>query len=238
MNRSQLTHRVAAAIAVTVALAVVGSTVALATDSASHNAYTGCLNQRLGTLYRVQLNPSSAPRCLRGDELVSWNQTGPAGAAGPRGPQGPKGDTGTPGTTGPAGPAGATGDVGPAGPQGPTGDSGPVGPTGPPGPAGEAVGYAHILSDGSVDTNDSKNIGSANVASPFPGVYCFTGLSFTPHNLVAMLGNQFNATRIGGDLTSSVPLGACANVAGKVAYVLTNDAAGNSAPNAFYVVFN
>ncbi|HEY2769127.1 MAG TPA: hypothetical protein VGI87_01055 [Solirubrobacteraceae bacterium] len=114
-----------------------GAAVSAATSTPpSSTVYEGCLNRSLGALYNVQVNPSSAPRCLRGDTLISWNQTGPAGAAGPKGdtgPAGPKGDTG------PAGAAGPKGDTGPAGPQGQAGPQGPQGSTGPAGANGNTV---------------------------------------------------------------------------------------------------
>jgi Collagen triple helix repeat (20 copies) len=79
------------------------------------------------------------------------------------------------GATGPAGAAGAQGKEGSAGKEGKAGKEGAVGP------AGTAVAYAHVESGGGVDSTNSKNVTSANVSHPGTGVYCFHGLSFTPH---------------------------------------------------------
>jgi hypothetical protein len=59
------------------------------------------------------------------------------------------------------------------------GARGPIGAAGAP---GSALAYARIL--GTVDANNSKAITAANLAHPANGVYCFSGLSFTPHNVV------------------------------------------------------
>ena len=109
----------------------------MATGSSSANVYEGCLSHKDGRLYNVQVNPSSAPTCSRGDTLITWNQSGPAGATGPSGPQGVTGPGGPKGDTGVTGPQGATGDTGVTGPQGATGDTGVTGPTGPEGPTGQ-----------------------------------------------------------------------------------------------------
>ena len=103
-----------------------------------------------GNFKTLNLTSASKP-CPRGQEKVSWNQTGskgskgaagdtgPQGAAGPQGAVGPKGalgDTGPPGPVGPGGAAGATGPTGPTGLTGATGASGPMGTDGPTGPTG------------------------------------------------------------------------------------------------------
>jgi hypothetical protein len=116
MTTFKITRRLAfIGLGVAVLAAAGGSAVALATGS-SGNVYDGCLNDNLGTLYNVRLDPSRPVRCRPRDRRIAWNQTGPAGAAGARGPQGPKGDAGSKGDTGPAGSGGATGAQGPAGP--------------------------------------------------------------------------------------------------------------------------
>jgi hypothetical protein len=136
MNKPRITRRAAIVGVSVAAVAAGGSGVALATTQGSSNVYQGCLNHNLGALYNVEVNPTTRPRCLSRDTVISWNQTGPAGAAGPQGakgdtgpagPAGDKGDTGAAGPAGPAGPAGAKGDTGPAGPQGPQGPQGPAG---------------------------------------------------------------------------------------------------------------
>jgi hypothetical protein len=45
--------------------------------------------------------------------------------------------------------------------------------------------YAHIFANGTVDGSDTLNLSNANVLHPDPGVYCLTGLSFTPHVVLA-----------------------------------------------------
>lgn len=73
------------------------------------------------------------------------------------------------------GKAGPTGPVGPAGPAGLTGPAGPTGPTGPQGPKGEngsAIAYAHVLSDGKLDTAHSKNVSEASSAGTGSGLFC------------------------------------------------------------------
>jgi hypothetical protein len=123
----QLTRRGAVVGAAAAAVLAGGSAAAVATTTGAKDVYQGCLRHEIGSLYHVELNPNSPPKCEPHDTVVSWNQTGPAGAAGP---VGPKGD---PGAMGPAGPQGLRGDpgaVGPAGPQGPKGDSGATGPAG------------------------------------------------------------------------------------------------------------
>jgi hypothetical protein len=148
MAITHLTRRIVATGAVVAAVAGGGSAAALATSSSSGNSFQGCLNSSIGAFYNVKVNPTSTPHCLRHDNPIKWNQTGPAGApgakgdTGPAGPAGPAGDKGPKGDTGPAGPAGPAGDTpGPAGPKGDTGPAGPMGlagPQGAPGPQGDS----------------------------------------------------------------------------------------------------
>jgi hypothetical protein len=44
--------------------------------------------------------------------------------------------------------------------------------------------YARVLDAGTVDTTQAKGITSANVSHPGTGIYCFSGLTVTPHNVV------------------------------------------------------
>jgi hypothetical protein len=89
----------------------------------------------------------------------------------------------------PAGAKGATGATGPAGAAGPTG------PKGAAGPAGQAVAYARVAAAGTIQTNigatpsQAKNIAQASITHPATGVYCFSGLSFTPATAVVALDN-------------------------------------------------
>jgi hypothetical protein len=156
-------HLVAIAVSVA-ALAGGASAVALGTDS-SASVYQACLQHDVGVLYHVKLNPSTPLRCRRGDKLISWAQTGPAGAAGTRGAKGDSGPAGASGATGPAGPRGPKGDTGPAGPQGPKGDTGPTGPS--------DVYYNEVENP----TPDS--FGNASVALTLPaGSYAVSGKAY------------------------------------------------------------
>jgi hypothetical protein len=86
---------------------------------------------------------------------------------------------------GPRGPRGFTGPAGPAGPRGATGATGPPGGIGPAGPPGTAAAYAHVPASGGVD--HAKNVTAAT--NPSAGLYCISGIPFTPNNAVATLGN-------------------------------------------------
>jgi hypothetical protein len=80
---------------------------------------------------------------------------------------------------------GLKGTPGPAGPQGPQGAQGAQGAQGPAGPAGTAVAYAHVAADGTLDATNSKGITAGQVSHTTGSFYCISGLSFTPHAVVA-----------------------------------------------------
>jgi hypothetical protein len=83
---------------------------------------------------------------------------------------------------------------GPKGLQGAAGTAGTPGTPGTPGapgPAGAALGWAHVLGDGTVDSG--HNVTTANVTHPFASGYCFIGLGFVPHAAVVSL-DGFNFT--------------------------------------------
>jgi hypothetical protein len=72
------------------------------------------------------------------------------------------------------------------GANGASGAAGAKGDKGDAGADGSAVAYAHVNSDGTLDTSLSKNITSAQVAKTgSSGAYCFRNLSFTPKSAVA-----------------------------------------------------
>lgn len=172
MSRFRLTRRALTVGVAAAAIAATGSAAALAIGSSSSNVYEGCLQHRIGALYHVELNPSSPPRCLQHDTLVTWNQTGPAGAAGAPGPTGPAGPKGDPG------PAGAAGAIGPAGPQGPKGDAGATGPQGEPGPKGDTgpagpAGTTTVYTSSTLNANGSAADVTVNV--PKAGEYFVSG---------------------------------------------------------------
>jgi hypothetical protein len=92
------------------------------------------------------------------------------------------------GNTGRTGAPGAPGIEGPPGKEGPQGKEGSAGGEGPQGAAGTlatALAYAHVSPEGVVEAANSKNAGT--VVHPSEGVYCFSHLSFTPHNVVVSL---------------------------------------------------
>ena len=51
-----------------------------------------------------------------------------------------------------------------------------------------ARGYVHVLVDGTVDPKSSFNVTQANILRQAPGLYCLSGLSFTPNFVSATLG--------------------------------------------------
>jgi hypothetical protein len=82
--------------------------------------------------------------------------------------------------TGPKGPQGATGPGGAKGDKGDKGDKGEKGERGLTGEAGSALAFASIESSGTVEVESSKGVTQANVEHPALGIYCISGLSFTP----------------------------------------------------------
>ena len=107
----------------------------------------------------------------------------------------------------PAGPRGATGATGPAG---------PAGQTGPAGAPGQAVAYARLQPDGTILGGippQAKNIAQASISHPVAGVYCFSGLSFTPATALVALDNA-DANLVSNQIASVAvfrgeSLGAC-----------------------------
>src|SRR5216683_1603478 len=72
--------------------------------------------------------------------------------------------------------------------------TGPAGGQGPAGAPGSAVAYARVdpfpgslAGSGTVDAANSKNVTQANVSHAGVASYCFSGLSFTPHNAVVSI---------------------------------------------------
>jgi hypothetical protein len=82
--------------------------------------------------------------------------------------------------TGPKGATGATGPAGAKGDKGEKGDKGDKGERGLTGEAGSALAFASIEADGTVEVENSKGITQANVEVPATGIYCLSGLGFTP----------------------------------------------------------
>jgi hypothetical protein len=75
--------------------------------------------------------------------------------------------------------------------QGPKGDKGATGD------AGEAVAYANVLANGTLETAEpgiNKNIANANIRhTAATGVYCFHDLPFTVKNAMVSADNSFSA---------------------------------------------
>jgi Collagen triple helix repeat (20 copies) len=90
-----------------------------------------------------------------------------AGAAGPQGPQGPKGDSG---------------------PQGDKGDTGAQGEKGTP---GEAVAYANVKPDGTIEAGQSKGITNEMIDRTAEGVFCFKNLGFSPKSAMVSPDGSF-----------------------------------------------
>ncbi len=119
---------------------------------------------------------------------------GKEGKAGKEGKTGPAGETTFGGPTGPTGEAGTNGATGPTGSAGTTGAAGATGATGEAG-SGGVKAYAHISDEGEV--SESSGFSGATVKfepkeknapkAPEPGVYCISGLSFTPKNVEVTL---------------------------------------------------
>jgi hypothetical protein len=93
------------------------------------------------------------------------------------------GARGAKGPTGPAGPQGNEGPAGVPGREGPMGAAGPKGATGEP---GTARAYAHVSKSGHVDSSNVKGVDVEQPAGE-SGVYCISGLSFAPENVVATI---------------------------------------------------
>lgn len=99
------------------------------------------------------------------------------------------GARGREGAAGKTGLRGETGEKGERGPQGGEGKQGPKGETGTSGENGTAIAYAHIAANGSI--GEAKGFTGATVENPpgkeGEGVYCISGLGFTPHNVVVTI---------------------------------------------------
>jgi hypothetical protein len=96
-----------------------------------------------------------------------------------------KAAVGAPGPQGPSGPAGATGE---AGPQGPKGDSGADGSKGAP---GEAVAYANVRGDGTIEPGQSKGVTNEMIDRTAEGVFCFKNLGFNPKSAMVSPDGSF-----------------------------------------------
>jgi len=176
-------------------LALVLGTVALAAIPGAGGEFTGCYTPRIGVLRVIDVQ--AGEKCLKPEQQITWNQTGPQGPqgiAGPQGLQGPKGDKGD--STGVPGPKGDKGDPGPAGAQGLPGaiglkgDTGAQGPQGNPGPQGAAgiSGYEIVVANSADDSAGVKSLGAQ----------CPVGKR--------VLGGGVTVSPIGGSVIGSPPI--------------------------------
>lgn len=120
--------------------------------------------------------------------------------------------------------------------RGTRGPAGPQGATGPRGQAGTALAYAHITSTGTLDAARSSGVTVANFKHNGAGKYCFHGLSFTPHNVVATIDASGGATVMGS--VAHVALGtstACPSGTQVAVTTANNNALGN---DGVYILFN
>lgn len=124
---------------------------------------------------------------------------------------------------------------GPRGPQGPPGPAGAPGVNGAVGAPGSALAYAHVLSDGSLDTANSKNIVGVSYNSVVQ-YYCVE-TSVPVHNAVATVegsGAPGEVRAFTGD-----PFTSCDPPAENAQFqFITSNSAGADAAKSFYVVFN
>ena len=127
------------------------------------------------------------------------------------------------------------------GPRGVRGLTGPQGPQGVAGAAGSAVAFALVRADGTVDTELSKNITTANVVTTGgSGVYGFRGLSFRPRSIQVTMSFD-SASVTGSNVGGGVGfIGDCSTVAGvdQACASSNDDADAGAEPRAFFVVFN
>jgi hypothetical protein len=130
---------------------------------------------------------------------------------------------------------GKNGKNGTNGTNGIKGATGPSGPQGDKGDPGSAVAYGAFAgsSTGVSISGPVKNLSAGNVSRAGAGAYCFSGLSFTPNNLVATLDSSYTT---GFVTASTTPFGPCP--VGTQAEVKTFDAAGTPADRSFSVLFN
>ncbi len=152
-------------------------------------------------------------------------------------------------TPGPAGKDGAAGPAGPTGEAGRGGETGHQGEAGPRGEPGTALAYARVSKGGTLETGDSKGVEGVRVEHPEPGVYCISGLGFTPHNAVATIDADESAVPL---ISATVGAGRFTPCDAKTTQVTVetwaavvarnakgeNEVAGVTSDRAFYVAIN
>lgn len=124
--------------------------------------------------------------------------------------------------------------------RGSRGPRGLTGATGPRGPAGSAVAYAHITASGKFDANHSLGVTAANFTHNGAGKYCFKGLKFTPHNVVATIDAAgLSASALAGTSAHASLLGNTSSICASGSQVAVVTSNGNALANyGAFILFN
>jgi hypothetical protein len=138
------------------------------------------------------------------------------------------------GHTGPQGLTGAIGTTGATGAAGATGKEGPQGKEGKEGPQGTALAYAHVSFEGVIEAANSKNAGT--VEHPGEGVYCFSHLSFTPHDVQATVDYNEGGGEPG--ITATLGVGSGSGCPAGTQITVGTLEAGGLSDRAFFLTIN
>jgi hypothetical protein len=120
--------------------------------------------------------------------------------------------------------------------RGARGPAGPQGATGPQGPAGNARAFAHIKPNGTFDAAHSLGLTAANYNHNGAGKYCFFGLSFTPHNVVATIDGANAGSSMGA--AARVVLGSTNVCPSGVQVAVLTSKSGSLGNFGAYILFN
>ncbi len=119
------------------------------------------------------------------------------------------------------------------------GTQGPAGPQGPAGAPGTALGFAHVLSNGTVVAADSKNVTTSNISRTQQGSYCFNGLTFTPKSVVVTQEATQNPAFVRADVNIQFGFTGCANAVNQAAVIFNEpNATLTLVDSSFFIVFN
>jgi hypothetical protein len=106
------------------------------------------------------------------------------------------------------------------------------------GAPGTALGYAHVLQNGTLDTANSKNVASAYESSPGSGRYCLN-FSVPFKNVVG--SGDYSATEsvIGPDVDpGDIAVDCTSGPANVIVYVFSGPNLTTLTPDPFYIIFN
>lgn len=106
------------------------------------------------------------------------------------------------------------------------------------GAPGTALGYAHVLQNGTLDTANSKNVGSSYESSPGSGKYCLN-VAVTFKNAVG--SGDFSGTEsvIGPDLNpADIAFDCTSGPANVEVFAFSGPNLTTLTPNPFYIIFN